>query len=240
MSIHFISDLHLDNAKPEIGEILLRYLHGPARQARQLYLLGDIFEYWLGDDISLPQYSEACQALADLSSTGVEVLFMHGNRDFLVGPAFAEQTGITLLPDPFAVRIGDRPALLSHGDLLCTDDTEHQKFRELVTQDAVKQRLLSLPAGQREQMAQQLRGMSRSANSNKAMDIMDVNEDSVRKVMQAHEVTLLIHGHTHRCAIHDLELNNRPAQRVVLEDWHPDHGSVLVAEGDELHFETLV
>lgn len=239
MLLHFISDLHLDDQRPGIQSILLKYLENEAREADALYLLGDIFEYWLGDDISLDRYEAVCTALSKLAKSGTRLFFMRGNRDFLVGDDFSEATGCTLLEDPTPLHIGDRAALLSHGDLLCTDDVEHQKFRAMVSQPEVRQRLLSLAVEQRETLAQQLRGMSKSGNSLKPADIMDVAQSSVEQLMQSQQVDLLIHGHTHRCAIHEFEVAGRPAQRIVLSDWHENRGNVLVAADNEISFRDL-
>lgn len=239
MVTHFISDLHLADDRPGISAILLRYLDGQAREAERLYLLGDVFEYWLGDDISQPRYTEVCDALAAVAAAGVAVFFMRGNRDFMVGDAFAASTGCTLLDDPHCIDIDGRRALLSHGDLLCTDDVEHQKFRAMVSQPEVRNRLLGLPAEQREMLAQQLRGMSKSGNSLKSADIMDVNQQTVENLMREHDTALLIHGHTHRCARHEFMLDGKAVQRIVLSDWHETEGSVLVADQDSLRFEKL-
>lgn len=244
MAIHFISDLHLDDRKPGIHKLLTGYLHHQARDAEMLYLLGDIFEYWLGDDVSIPQYQDICEELAELSSLGIRLCFMRGNRDFLVGEEFGRKTGATLLPDPQIITLNGQQTLISHGDLLCTDDIEHQKFRELVNQPEVQQRLLSLPAEQREEMARQLRSMSRSNQENssdggKGMEIMDVNQQTVESEMRNAGVQLLIHGHTHRCAMHDFSLDGEQARRVVLADWHENHGSVLISDEKGLRFEDL-
>lgn len=232
MQRHFISDLHLDENRPGIEAILLRYLLTQAREAAELYLLGDIFEYWLGDDVSLDNYRQVIDALRRLQEAGTQLFFMRGNRDFLVGEAFSQATGCTLLDDPHVISHAQYRVLLSHGDLFCTEDTEHQKFRELVAQPAVRNRLLSLPAEQRETMARQIRGMSKSGNSYKPEDIMDVSMSTVNQVMDEFRVDSLIHGHTHRCAHHRYGHQGRERQRIVLSDWHEHQGSVLIAHDD--------
>lgn len=239
MSIQFISDLHLQDGRPGITRILLNYLQTEARKAESLYLLGDIFEYWLGDDVSLPRYQQVCDALADVSYSGTHLYFMRGNRDFMVDGDFSRHTGARMLEDPHPITLNGTPALLSHGDLLCTDDIKHQDFRRLVSQPEVRARLSSLPAEQREQMALQLRRMSKSNASTNAMDIMDVTQTTVEQTMREHQVSLLIHGHTHRCAMHEYMLDGQPARRVVLADWHEDRGSVLVCDDDGFRFEDL-
>lgn len=236
---HFISDLHLDSSRPGLEEILIRYLGSRAVEADRLFLLGDIFEVWMGDDLSMTTNADVCDALSAVSAQGVELFFMPGNRDFMIGEDFCKHTGCIKLPDPFIVDLNGRRALLSHGDMLCTDDIKHQEFRKLVTQESVQARLLSLPAEQRETMASQLRSMSVSGNSNKSADIMDVNQDTVINTMREHATDLLIHGHTHRCNIHNFMLDDHPAQRVVLSDWNENEGNLLVASDKQLAFEVL-
>ncbi len=241
MTAHFISDLHLDERKPGINRILLKYLKQDAARADEIYLLGDIFEYWLGDDVSLSRYTEVCDALRSLCDRGIRLYFMRGNRDFLVDAEFSRTTGCKLLNDPQVIELNGEKALLSHGDMFCTDDVEHQKFRELVSQEAVRNRLLSLPAAQREQMALQIRGMSpaQQGAGAKSMEIMDVNQQSVERSMREYDVHLLIHGHTHRCAMHEFQLDGQMARRIVLSDWHEDRGNLLIADADGLRFQHL-
>lgn len=221
-----LSDLHLHPERPELIQIFLDYLQGPAHTAQSVYLLGDIFEYWLGDDAGLVVYAPLIEALRALSLAQVAVFFQHGNRDFLVKQDFAAATGATLLSPEYCVTLGGIPTLLMHGDSLCTDDVEHQKFRAVALDSAVQQRILSLPLAQREQIAQSLRLNSKEVKRYKPQDIMDVNQDAVLSVMRQHAVRRLIHGHTHRPHTHQFQLDGHNAERIVLADWR-EQGHVL-------------
>ena len=233
MAVHFISDLHLQSERPGITDILVRFLASPqARGSEALYVLGDLFEYWIGDDVSLADNREVVSAFAALSEHGVPLYFMHGNRDFLVGREFAGMTGAEILEDPTLVDLYGEPTLLMHGDTLCTDDTAYQAFRDQVRDPENQRGFLALPPDQRRQIASGLRDTSRSAQADKAMDIMDVNEQAVARTMREHGVWRLIHGHTHRPAIHEWEVEGKRAQRIVLADWSESQGSVLVCDED--------
>lgn len=238
MSIHFISDLHLTDERPGIQQILLRYLEGPARIADSLYLLGDIFEYWIGDDASMPQYQAEIDALRNLSDAGVSVYFMHGNRDFLVGESFAATARLQILEDPCVIDLYGTPTLLTHGDMLCTDDIKHQEFRDFALDPANQTQILSLPIEQREKIAQGIRLLSKSNNAHEPSDIIDVNQAAVENCLRDNNVRHMIHGHTHRPAMHDFDLDGSTATRTVLSDWHEDRGSVLIC--DERGAETQV
>lgn len=227
MVVHFISDLHLSDDRPGITRILLDYLKQIAPSSDGLYLLGDIFEYWLGDDASMPRYQAVCDALRVLSES-TPIYFMRGNRDFLVGDTFTDYTGATRLPDPCVIDLNGQPTLISHGDLFCTDDVSHQNFRRFAHDPDNQAQILALPIEQREEIARGLRQLSKSNNALKAADIMDVNQQAIEEAMQANEVSHLIHGHTHRPATHEFDLNGQPATRIVLSDWHEDAGAVLV------------
>ncbi|MGH8530856.1 MAG: UDP-2,3-diacylglucosamine diphosphatase [Nevskiales bacterium] len=240
MSILFISDLHLEPGGSALEDILLRFLNGPARKAEALYLLGDIFEYWLGDDASLPRYQTVCDALAKLSAAGMPLYFMHGNRDFMVGKEFAQTTGATLLPESVVVDLDGTPTLLLHGDSLCTDDVEHQRFRKLALDPATQARLLALPIAQRENMALALRMHSKEKKSYTPQDIMDVNQGAVDSALRAHSVKQMLHGHTHRPAIHEWTLDAAPVKRIVLPDWHDGRGGALVCDARACRFMELL
>ncbi len=239
MATLFISDLHLDPARSELESILLRFLRGLARKAEALYLLGDIFEYWLGDDASLPRYEPVCQALAKLSAAGVQLYFLHGNRDFLVGQDFAKATGAKLLPESRVVNLYGTPTLLLHGDSLCTDDVEHQKFRALALDPANQAKLLALPIAQRENMALALRMHSKEKKSYAPQDIMDVNQPAVEAALRTHGVRQMIHGHTHRPAVHEWTLDGASVKRIVLPDWHDGRGGMLVCDEAGCRLEEL-
>ncbi|MEO1582592.1 MAG: UDP-2,3-diacylglucosamine diphosphatase [Pseudomonadota bacterium] len=226
MTTLFISDLHIDPVAPEIAQQLIDFLAGDAKRADALYVLGDLFEAWIGDDDPEPHYAMVQDAFAAFSSLGIPTFFMHGNRDFLVGAQFAQRTGMTLLADPVVHEIEGTRVLLSHGDRYCTDDIEYQAVRKTVRETAWQQQVLSLPIEARRQMAGQARSESASANAAKSIDIMDVNAQAIEAALVEHDVTCILHGHTHRPAIHDLTLpNGQPAQRLVLGDWYTQ-GSV--------------
>lgn len=225
--------------KPALTEILLRFLSGPARMGQALFLLGDVFEYWLGDDASLPRYAEVISGLRELRESGTAVYFQLGNRDFMVGAEFADATGATLIPPEYVVTLEGTPTLLLHGDSLCTDDVEHQKFRAVVLNPETQARLRSMPIAQREQLAKMLRGNSAgNVNSYKPEQIMDVNAAAVADALRRHGVQRMIHGHTHRPDRHHFELDGVAAERIVLPDWR-ETGAALRIEGACLHFTTL-
>lgn len=236
MAVHFISDLHLQPARPELMSVALRYLVGEARDAEALYILGDLFEYWIGDDGSMPDYRGVIAALASLVDAGVPVYFMHGNRDFAVGGDFAAATGIRVLPDPTVIDLYGIRTALSHGDRLCTDDIAHQRFRARYTDPAWLERMLRLPVFVRRAIARYARWRSRRASGGKPDAIMDVNANTVRAFMREHDAPCLIHGHTHRPADHAL---GGGAQRLVLADWHDDRGEVLICDGEGSRRRTL-
>lgn len=216
----FIADLHLQHERPDLSRAFLQFLNDTARQADQLYLLGDIFEAWIGDDSPYPGTAPILQALAELSQQGVELFFQHGNRDFLVGETFARQTGCTLLPESLCITTADhRRLLLMHGDQLCSDDAEYQQFRRMVRDPQWQQAFLAKPVEERLAIARQIRDTSQRRGREKASYITDVNGDTVIQAMRDAETDLLLHGHTHRPAIHQLDLDGRPGSRIVLGDW---------------------
>ena len=223
----FISDLHLDPERPAITDLFLDFLGTRAPGSEALYILGDLFEAWIGDDDSGPMNDAVCHGLQACTGAGTPVFVMHGNRDFLLGTAFAKRCGCTLLDDPARIELYGTPTLLMHGDLLCTDDTEYMGFREMVRSPGWQEALLSKSLQERRLMAQAMRASSREQTSGTAESSLDVNADAVDRVMTEHHVPRLIHGHTHRPAIHDLEVAGHPAQRIVLGDWY-EQGSVLV------------
>lgn len=220
MATYFISDLHLSPAVPNVAAGLLNFLQTEAQGADALYILGDFFDAWIGDDDDSEAAATIKSALSAYSATGTTTYFIHGNRDFLLGQRFAEQTQIHLLNETETIDLYGRQALIMHGDTLCTEDTEYFKFREMVRNPAWQQQVLSLPLAQRRMMAAELREKSQSLNAMKASDIMDVTPAEVERVMIDAHVDLLIHGHTHRPAKHSLHLNGNKAERIVLGDWH--------------------
>ncbi len=221
----FISDLHLDPSRPEITELFMAFLQR-ARGADGLYILGDLFEAWIGDDDDAAIADTVRTGLQSLTAGGVPVYLMHGNRDFLLGETFQQQSGCRLLVDPTVIDLYGERTLLMHGDLLCTDDIDYQRFRAKVHDPAWQQAVLAKPLPERREMAATLRGESQQANVGKQTELMDVNPGSVENTMREHGVRRLIHGHTHRPAIHDFVLDGAPARRIVLGDWY-DQGSML-------------
>ena len=226
MSILFISDLHLSNERPVINRLFLNFLNEQASNASALYILGDLFEVWLGDDLILPEYQQPLDAIKQFSAAGVQVHIMHGNRDFLMGEQFEELTGTTLLPDPVIIDLHGRPALLTHGDTLCTDDTPYQELRAMVRNPEWIENFLQKSPDERISFARELRNRSREATARKDEGIMDVNQQAVENLFREYDVEWIIHGHTHRPAIHELPIDNKPRKRMVLGDWY-QHGSVL-------------
>lgn len=222
----FASDLHLDPARPDITRQFTDFLAGPAREAHALYLLGDLFEAWLGDDAPGALGDTVTGALARLSDAGVAVLVMQGNRDFLLGEQFCRQAGARLLPDPVVLTLGDSRVLVTHGDALCTGDAAYQRLRSLVRDPAVQRAFLALPLERRRALAAEARSGSRAHLAQADEYITDVNQDAVERVMREAGVTTLLHGHTHRPGIHRFTLDGRECARIVLGDWHRA-GSVL-------------
>jgi len=234
----FISDLHLSHERPALAALFLNFLHGRAPQAEALYILGDLFEVWLGDDAIHPAYQPILAALRALTDGGVPVYVMHGNRDFLLATGFEQASGCRLIADPALIELNGERTLLMHGDVLCTDDVEYQQFRAHVRNSDTQRHFLGLAIEQRIAMAKQFRDASRERTSQKAEAIMDVNQDAVAAALRAHGVHQLIHGHTHRPAIHEFELDGRPARRIVLGDWY-EQGSVLTCDAAGCRLEGL-
>ncbi len=234
MATLFISDLHLQPSQPRLLDACLRFFDEQAKNAEALYILGDLFEAWVGDDDDAPWIGDFANALHQLGKSGTRVYFMHGNRDFLVGKNFAQRCSMQLLDDSAVIDLYGRPTLLMHGDTLCTEDTEYLAFRAQVRNPLWQQQVLAAPLEQRRLLAAQLRAKSKEAASNKAEDIMDVTPAEVARVMQENGVDLLIHGHTHRPTRHALTIVGKPAERIVLGDWREGDGMwYLRAERDQ-------
>lgn len=238
MTTLFVSDLHLDASRPGITRLFLDFLAGEARQAQALFVLGDLFEAWVGDDEPGEPGASVCAALKALADSGVPVFLMRGNRDFLFGPGIAARCGATLLPDPCVVDLHGQPTLLMHGDLLCTDDTAYQAFRRQVRDPAWQAQFLAQPLEARHAFAAKARAASREHQQGVSETITDVTPAAVAAVMARHGVDRLVHGHTHRPAVHSLLVDDRPATRIVLGDWY-DQGSVLRVDADGLRLDAL-
>jgi UDP-2,3-diacylglucosamine hydrolase len=232
--ILLISDLHLEEERPDITRAFLRFLQERAMQADALYILGDFFEVWIGDDGMTPFQHQIAAALRQLSEAGTRIFLMHGNRDFLIGRAFCREAGCTLLKDPSVVALEGERVLLMHGDSLCTADEAYMRMRRILRNPLVLFILRHLPLGKRRQLARKLRNESRAQTRMKAAEITDVTPTEVERVMSEHGVRTLIHGHTHRPCIHAMTVNGQAAQRIVLGDWDrqgwalqiDDHGLV--------------
>jgi UDP-2,3-diacylglucosamine hydrolase len=223
----FISDLHLAAERPAIVDQFFDFVSGPARQADALYVLGDLFEYWAGDDDMEDRLNGGvADAFAALHASGTGVYFLHGNRDFLVGDAFARRAQATLLCDPALIDLYGTPTLLMHGDTLCTDDVEYQKFRLYARNAQNQARFLAQPLGARRAQLRGLRAESEAAKQGKSAEIMDVNQQAVENALRTAGCARLIHGHTHRPARHVHEIDGRTCERWVLGDWYTN-GSYL-------------
>ncbi len=220
MSTLFISDLHLSAERPRLIEQFIRLTRNEARKAEALYILGDLFEAWLGDDAVLPEMTTAIEALKTLTESGIPVYVMAGNRDFLMGEGFAAMSGVKLIDDPTIIDLYGTPTLLMHGDTLCTDDVIYQQVRTQVRDPAWIAAALAMSIEERIATAKKMRTQSQAHTQNTAEEIMDVNADAVAEALRQHGVTRLIHGHTHRPAIHSLKVNGQPATRIVLGDWY--------------------
>lgn len=227
VAILFLSDLHLHPSRPAIIDCFVHFLLAQQGRAQALYILGDLFEAWIGDDHPDPGYEPVKTALRACHEAETPVYLMHGNRDFLIGERFCEETGCVLLPDPTRIDLYGTPTLLMHGDTLCTDDAEYQSLRTQVRDAQWQRRILALPVRERLALAQQARELSTLATQGKDEYIMDVNAGEVLRVIEEYKVDLLIHGHTHRPAVHHCECRGRRVTRIVLGDWYT-RGSVLV------------
>lgn len=236
----FISDLHLCESRPQIIEVFIRFLENTAAQADALYILGDLFEYWAGDDaIEMGIHKKSINALKDLSLKGVDVYLIHGNRDFLLGDVFSRSTNIKILPDPTLIECYGKPVLLSHGDALCTDDVAYQQFRAEVRTEAWKKQFLNKSLSSRIDYIESVRAKSEKEKSIKSMEIMDVNEAAVAQLFKEHHYpSTLIHGHTHRPNKHPYIFDAHPCERWVLGDWY-DQGSYLRLDVNGVHENTL-
>ncbi|MBK9394751.1 MAG: UDP-2,3-diacylglucosamine diphosphatase [Uliginosibacterium sp.] len=218
---HFISDLHLCPEQPETARAFQAYLHGPAADASDLWILGDLFEYWTGDDdLSSPFHTEMTSALAALAAKGTRIHVLVGNRDFLLGPLFADAARAELVSEPVVISLEGETTILMHGDSLCTDDLAYQQFRAMVRNPAWQTKFLAQPQALRHQIAADLRARSEMGKQEKAAEIMDVNQASVTATFEKYGASRMIHGHTHRPACHKLVVGDLARERWVLSDWH--------------------
>ena len=225
----FVSDVHLDVSAPEATAQFLGFLEAEASGAEALYILGDLFEAWVGDDDADPGKERVCEGLRALVASGVPCFAMHGNRDFLLGAGFCERSGCELLPDPVIARIEGEQVLLTHGDALCTDDESYQELRSVVRDPGWQQRFLALPRERREILANEVRAGSRRHTTRTIPTIMDVNAGAVTRAFRATAVRRMIHGHTHRPGVHAHQIDGHGAVRMVLGAWY-EQGSYISCE----------
>lgn len=225
----FVSDLHLSDERADKLDLFRCFMSGPARQAAALYILGDLIEVWAGDDDKTPPHPWLVSILREYTDNGGRLFVMRGNRDFLMGKRFCDETGAIMLQDPSVIELQGRPALIMHGDLLCTQDKSYQRYRRLVHAPSFQKIFLALPRFLRVGIAHDFSNLTKRLSRRKAATITDVEQSTVAATMRKHGVTLLIHGHTHRPAVHDFELDGQPARRIVIGDWY-EQDSVLVSD----------
>ncbi len=233
MTTLFIADLHLSGERPNIIRLFQTFLKEEASQAEALYILGDLFEAWLGDDAVQPDMLDVLADIKHLTENGVPVYVMVGNRDFLLGTVFEKMTGCTLLPDPSIINLYGTDTLLMHGDTLCTDDVDYQAFRKQVRNPQWQKAVLAKPIEERIKIAREARAESRARTAEKSEEIMDVNAQAVAGAFREQGVSRMIHGHTHRPAVHEICVDNQAATRIVLGDWYAQ-ASVLRVSADNI------
>lgn len=230
-SVAFIADLHLSEEDPQKIELFLQFLQG--NRFEHLYILGDLFEAWIGDDVIHPAYQPVIECLKETTSNSYPISVMHGNRDFLLGEHFASITGVTLLDDPYRLQQHGRELLLMHGDLLCTDDVAYQQMRKQLRSPFWQEGFLSKPVADRIVMARALREQSQVETGAKRQEIMDVNQQEVISTMQQHKVPLIIHGHTHLPGSHQIDANGkRLGERWIVDQWFSDQGSMILLNSE--------
>ncbi|MCP4697264.1 MAG: UDP-2,3-diacylglucosamine diphosphatase [Gammaproteobacteria bacterium] len=234
----FIADLHLDAAHPVLLRLFVDFLAHRATQAEALYILGDLFEVWVGDDDDAPVCQAVKDALRMLSAQKIPIFIMHGNRDFLLGNDFFADSGCQCLPDPAVIDLYGVPTLVMHGDTLCTADTGYQEFRRQMRNPVWQQAFLSKPLAERRAIAQSLRAQSMAHTQAKSEDIMDAAPEAISEALKKHSVLQLIHGHTHRPGIHAIQLNGHTAKRIVLGDWYAK-GNMLVCTPEACQLQSI-
>lgn len=236
--IYCISDLHLSPERPDIHRAFSAFLADITGKADTLFILGDFFNLWIGDDDPDPFADGIKHELKSLASSGTDLYLMHGNRDFLLGMDFCGACNAALIEEPYMLKCGDSRFLLMHGDALCTRDTDYMAFREMVRNSAWQSAFLAKPLAERQAFAQEARARSKAMSSNKAEDIMDVTPDAVENVMKEAGLLTLVHGHTHRPAVHDIVIGGQPGKRIVLGDWD-QHGWFLEITPDGFSLENF-
>ncbi|WP_153447310.1 UDP-2,3-diacylglucosamine diphosphatase [Vibrio algicola] len=237
MSTLFIADLHLSPLRPDITDCFLHFMQTEAPQAQALYVLGDLFEFWIGDDDDTPFNHTIKQAFSSLTKQGVKCYFIQGNRDFLLGKRFCQQTGVTLLDDVCLIDLYGIPTVILHGDTLCTMDENYQKFRARVHQPWLQFLFNHIPLFIRQKIVSHVQNKAKQVKQTKQMNIMDVTPSEVIAVLESYQVTQMIHGHTHRPLVHQLQTKQGNATRIVLGDWY-EQGSVLVCTPESTSLQT--
>ncbi len=236
MSTLFVADIHLGNEHPEISHRFNAFLRQACPGVEALYILGDLFETWIGDDGAQPEHLDTINTLRELTKAGLPIFVMHGNRDFLLRERFERDTGCQLIDDPVVIDLYGTPTLLMHGDTLCTDDVDYIAFRNYIRNPSFTEDFLSKPVPERQAIVKDIRQQTRLKVQEKPAEIMDTNQGAIIETMKAHNVTHMIHGHTHRPATHTFELDGTPAQRIVLGDWYTqDSWLICDANGCVLH-----
>jgi len=223
----FISDLHLDASRPAATRAFVEFLQGPALSCDRLFILGDLFEQWVGDDDPDPHQRQVVEALGRYTRQQTRAWFMPGNRDFLLEDRFPRETGLTVLPDPTLIEVEGESVMLSHGDIFCTDDVSYQRFRRFARNPLAQRIYFALPFALKARIFAGAKSRSGHLKEQKAMNIMDVNQQAVETMLTRHGVSILLHGHTHRPGEHEFQLNGVTARRIVLSDWY-DSGSLLI------------
>lgn len=235
MQTLFISDLHLDESRPDKVELFISFLKSLSPDVNQVFILGDLFEFWNGDDDLNDAHQAIINALETLSGREIKLFIMRGNRDFLLGKKFAQLTNSTILEDPTTIKLFDKNILIMHGDLLCSDDISYQRLRQITNNSFLQKLFLLLPLSFRKRISSRGRKISQSQNKNKKNEIMDVNSTTVKQYCLKFNADELIHGHTHRQAMHEVDLEDKTIKRIVLGDWYQED-CVLVYEKEHQEF----
>ena len=243
MNRYFISDLHLDESKPKTTKLFQTFIKQIIKENindTEIYILGDLFESWIGDDYDNPFHDEIKLLLTSMSNSGVKVFFLFGNRDFLIGETFLSETGIELLDDPALLTINEKRVLITHGDQMCLDDHDYQNFRAMVRNPEWQQDFLSFPISKRLKIAGEAKDASKQSKQEKVIEIMDVNEKAVAAIFNEHQIDLMIHGHTHRPMKHEIVLDGKAYYRYVLGDWAKDSAIIIDWSNDSPQFIDLI
>jgi len=240
---YFISDLHLDESKPKTTKLFQTFIKQIIKENindTEVYILGDLFESWIGDDYDNPFHDEIKLLLTSMSNSGVKVFFLFGNRDFLIGETFLSETGIELLDDPALLTINEKRVLITHGDQMCLDDRDYQNFRAMVRNPEWQQEFLSFPISKRLKIAGEAKDASKQSKQEKVIEIMDVNEKAVAAIFNEHQIDLMIHGHTHRPMKHEIVLDGKAYYRYVLGDWAKDSAIIIDWSNNSPQFIDLI